>query len=183
MLRLQKKRFCESYLKHFNAARAAREAGYSEDTDKQIGYNLLQETEVKEYLDRRQIEISEKEDITPEKIAKELAKIGFFDIREIFDDSGSLLPVSEFSDNAAAVVNSVEVYKEDIRAGEETIGTSTTSKVKVSDKRAALETLIKMLGFNSADKVDITSLGKTIANPRYISVKDDAPPLTEEEEG
>lgn len=45
--------FIERYLLHFNASRAAREAGYSEKTANVIGYEILTKPYIKNVIDRR----------------------------------------------------------------------------------------------------------------------------------
>lgn len=49
--------FIEHYLTHFNATRAAIEAGYSEDTAYNIGYENVRKPEIKELIDARIKEI------------------------------------------------------------------------------------------------------------------------------
>ena len=49
--------FCESYLTNFNATKSAIEAGYSEKTAYSIGYNLLKEKEVREYIQERMTQL------------------------------------------------------------------------------------------------------------------------------
>lgn len=49
--------FIERYLMHFNASRAALEAGYSEDTAYSIGNENLKKPEIKEVIDARVKEI------------------------------------------------------------------------------------------------------------------------------
>jgi len=46
--------FVENFVAHGNASRAAREAGYSDSTSKQIGYNLLLKPRIAEAI-RRQV--------------------------------------------------------------------------------------------------------------------------------
>ena len=54
--------FIERYLVHFNSARAAIEAGYSEDTARNIGCENLTKPYIKEAIDKRIQEIIAKTD-------------------------------------------------------------------------------------------------------------------------
>lgn len=49
----KQKRFCDFYIKYCDAARAAREAGYSEKTAKNIGSENLAKPYLREYIDKR----------------------------------------------------------------------------------------------------------------------------------
>ena len=49
----KQKRFCEEYLKDFNATAAARRAGYSEKTANEIGSENLAKPSIKEFLNER----------------------------------------------------------------------------------------------------------------------------------
>jgi phage terminase small subunit len=46
----QQKKFCEEYIKDWNAARSARDAGYSEKTAKEQGCQLLTKLNIQAYL-------------------------------------------------------------------------------------------------------------------------------------
>lgn len=54
--------FIEKYLVHFNSARAAIEAGYSEKTARSIGCEILTKPDIKEIKDKRIKEIISKTD-------------------------------------------------------------------------------------------------------------------------
>ena len=54
----RKRAFCEAYLISGNATDAAREAGYSSRSARSIGQRLLTFDDVREYLERRNQEIS-----------------------------------------------------------------------------------------------------------------------------
>ena len=54
--------FIEKYLIHFNATRAAIEAGYSENSSMETGYENLRKPQIKERIDKRIQEIIAKTD-------------------------------------------------------------------------------------------------------------------------
>lgn len=54
----KQKRFCEEYLKHFNATKAAKDAGYSEKTAYAIGWENLRKPEIRAYIDKLLEEVS-----------------------------------------------------------------------------------------------------------------------------
>jgi hypothetical protein len=91
--------------------------------------------------------------LTRERILEEYAKIAFFDIRKIYTVDGGLKPISEIDDDTAGGMAGVESYDEKQRDSDEVLGT--TQKVKVWDKRAALDSICKVLGYNAPEKKEI----------------------------
>jgi phage terminase small subunit len=83
-----------------------------------------------------------KAEATVERVLKELSRIGFSDLRRVFDTNGRLLRPEEWDDDTAAAVASVEVVTRSIGDGE----VEHVHKIKVWDKNSALEKLAKHLG-------------------------------------
>lgn len=128
--------------------------------------------------------VIEKLAITKERVASELAKIAFLDIRdavrwgrspistESANDSPNglgiypveLVPSDKISDDAAAAVSEVSL-------------TQTGVKIKMHDKRAALMDLAKLMGF-VIEKQDLTSSDGSMTPTSFDLAK-----LTDEELG
>jgi phage terminase small subunit len=86
MLTAKQQRFIGEYLIDLNATQAAIRAGYSAKTAGQIGDENLKKPEIAEAVAARQAVISQKLEVTQERVVAELAKIGFSDVRRLFDD-------------------------------------------------------------------------------------------------
>ncbi len=98
-----------------------------------------------------------------ENVLSELKKIAFFDIRKVYTVDGGLKNITDLDEESAGALAGVESYDEKLQGGEETIGT--TSKVKVWDKRAALDSICKILGYNAPDKIAPTDAeGNNVAS-------------------
>jgi phage terminase small subunit len=140
-------RFCDNYLIHFNAAKAAVQAGYSAKTAAQQASRMLTKVKVQEYLQSRKEKIAEKLQYSQERTMLEIARIAFSDIRGLFTVDGALKSLTELDDDTAAVISSVEVSEEEVTArdieSELKIVAGTTKKVKLWDKTKALEMLAK----------------------------------------
>lgn len=153
-----------------NATQAAIRAGYSEKTAYSIGDENLKKPEIQKFISEKQAALSKKADITVERVLAEYAKIGFFDIRKAFDDEGKMKPIHELDDDTAGGIAGIEVYEEIESVGEETFKAGQTKKIKISDKRSALDSICKVLGFNAPDK-SVVDMGitwneeKTYAKP------------------
>lgn len=146
----QQRKFCEEYLVDLNGAAAAVRAGYSPKTAKNSASRLLAYPYINDYITKKREKVIEKLEISRERILAEYAKIGFADVREMFDDRGALIPVKDLNDNIAGAITSIEVEDGTER------NPAVTTKVKLSDKKAALDALFKHLGFAAPDKVEHT---------------------------
>lgn len=76
------KRFADKYFETLNAKESAIYAGFSVDTAKQIGWQLLQRDEIQEYLSKLRKEYQEKTGVTKEWIINRF--------KDVSDDSFSL---------------------------------------------------------------------------------------------
>ncbi|MDN3689664.1 terminase small subunit [Cyclobacterium jeungdonense] len=92
----------------FNATKAAKLAGYSEYTARQIGYENLTKPYIKEYIRSRSSEILDQLHITQERVLAELAKIAFSDVTEIFNEDWSLKSKEEICPSASGAIKSLK---------------------------------------------------------------------------
>jgi phage terminase small subunit len=150
--------FCRLYLIDFNATKAAKEAGYSEDTAYAIGWENLRKPEIQQRISELRKEIGARFNITKERIAQELALIAFGDTKIIFDEYGRLKPPSEWTDEGRVIAS----YEESVTefGDEDHGGTKTTKKVRQWDKIKAIEALSKLMGYNEPDKIETKTVIK-----------------------
>ncbi|GAN55243.1 terminase small subunit [Tanticharoenia sakaeratensis] len=135
--------FVQEYLISFNAAEAARNAGYSKLSAKKIGFELLEREDVQSAI-REAIEArARRTEITQDQVLREYAKIAFGDIRDIFGANGELLFPRDFSDGAAGRIAGIEVI---LKRNAETQEVERVAKVTTTDKLGALNSLAKHLG-------------------------------------
>lgn len=164
--------FCAEYIVDLNATRAAVRAGYSERTAKQIAQELLVKAEVVAKVQSLMDERANRTQVTADRVITEVARLGFADLRKLFDDKGALRPVQEWPDEIAAAVASVEVDELFEGFGENRVQVGYTKKVKLWDKGKALE----MLGRHLKLFVERTEL--TGPNGGPIPVKNDGVDLS-----
>ena len=82
--------------------------------------------------------------VTVERIAVELARVAFFDPRELFDETGNPVPINELPEDAARVIAGLDVedlFERD--ADGNRTKTGMVKKYKLSNKLTALEVLAK----------------------------------------
>ncbi len=88
---------------------------------------------------------AERVEITKARVLEELGRIGFSDIRKMFNDNGSLRRVEDLDDDAAACLSSIEVVTKRVPGGDAD-EVEHVAKIKLWDKRAALVDIGKHLG-------------------------------------
>lgn len=136
----KQQQFVEEYLVDLNVTQAALRAGYSEKTAYSIGHENLKKPEVQEAIQKAVQERQERTRVTADQVVNELARIGFSDLRKAFDEQGNLKKPNEIPDDVASALAGIDVVA---TSNEETLY---TKKVKLWDKKGALELLGKHLG-------------------------------------
>jgi len=140
--------FVTEYLVDLNATQAAIRAGYSA---KWAGFNAdkqLKNTKIQEAIAEALAKRSERTEIKADAVLKEIARIGFFDPRKLFNADGTPKAINELDDDTAASISGIEV----VNVGNSDLGVGQVLKYKIADKNSALEKLCKHLGLYDADK-------------------------------
>lgn len=182
-LTAKQQRFVEEYLIDLNATQAAIRAGYSEATAKEIGCENLTKPNIAAAVAEAMQKRSERTEITQDMVLRELAKLGFSDIRKAINwnghlvteednpDGGDILVIKNIVTNNVTLIDS-EKLDDDTAAAIAQISQNATGGVtlKMHDKKGALVDIGKHLGmFVERTESTITS--------RVISER----PLTEDE--
>ena len=163
------KRFCDEYLIDLNATRAYKVA-YSkckkDETANAASSRMLRNVKVQEYIAKKQQEIEERTKVTQDMVVNELARIAFFNIKEIYNPNGTLKSINNIEENTLRAISSVKTLQ---KAGAMKININMEGKddevpidhiaeqtieFKTNDKVIALELLGKNLGMFK-DKVEI----------------------------
>jgi phage terminase small subunit len=154
--------FVEEYLVDLNATQAAIRAGYSAKTAEQQGPRLLGNVEVQAAVQAAMAARSERTEITQDMVLRELAKIGFADIRRAVIWRANVTGMVQEDDGTErlAVTNEVQLVDSD-KLDDQTAGAvaevSQTAqgglKIKLHDKQAALVNIGRHLGMFK-DKVE-----------------------------
>ena len=134
-------RFVTEYLLTENLWHAAEKAGSKAKNLSQAGKQLLKKAEVQDALDECRLDVCERLGITQESVLGEIAKIGFGNMKNLYDGKGFLKPVHELDDDVTATLQ--EVTEDTIGRGEDEV--IIRRKYKTSCKRASLELLGKRL--------------------------------------
>lgn len=168
----KQRRFCEEYILDFNATRAAKVAGYSEDTAYSIGSENLKKPEIKSEIKRLQDNLAETLGISKAMVLQEHRKMAFSSIAHLHDTWLTRKAFEALSDDQKSCIQEINTKttweKDELGQPEKW----EYVKIKLYDKQKSLESLSKMLGFNEPEKIDHSSLGEKIA-PFVLNVKPD----------
>lgn len=141
--------FCRAYLRTGIGITAYKEAFDTEATDAAIyvmASRLMEKDKIRLRIDELRAQAAIRSEITIGRVLAEYGKLAFLDIRKAFDINGDLLPISELDDNTAAAVAGIEFEDVFDGVGRDRTKVGILRKVKLSDKKGALDSIAKHLG-------------------------------------
>jgi phage terminase small subunit len=183
----KQEKFCLEYLVDCCAAKAARRAGYEDNSAKEQGYQLLQNEAVQEKIAELRRDQTKRTLVNVDDVLIRLDQMGTFDIGEIFTEKNVLRPINEIPPEIRLCISSLEIFeveewdnetKQKVKIGE-------TVKIKFFDKLKANE-LIGRHRKMFTDKVE-HSVGGTLeqlvagslnpSSPKQVSPPEEKPKL------
>ncbi|QMV33226.1 terminase small subunit [Ralstonia phage Gerry] len=147
-------RFVDEYLADFNGTQAAIRAGYAKSGAHVQAARLLNNAKVIKAIQERRDRVAKRFELTRERLIEEYCKLAFSDPRKFFREDGTLKTIPELDDETAAALAHFEVMEEFDGSGENRMQVGYTSKVKWTDKRAALDSIARVMGWNQ-DKMKL----------------------------
>ena len=148
-LTAKERAFCHEYIIDWNGARAARDAGYSEKTATEISSQNLIKLHIKQYIDFIKDDIATEAGLSKLSLIKELKLLAFSNLTQILakiETNG----ISSLTEEEQRVISEYEETRNGI-------------KIKTHDKRGAIQDILKAMGWNEADKLDMTSTDGTMS--------------------
>lgn len=136
--------FVAEYLIDGNATRAAIAAGFAENSAHVTGARLLKSPKVAAAIAAGQARRAQKLEISAERVLAELAKLAFYDPRDLFDERGRMKPMTELDDITRAAIAGLDTETREIQ-GEGPTQRTVVKKVKLADKGLNLERLGRYL--------------------------------------
>jgi phage terminase small subunit len=130
----------EAYKQAFNCEKM------KEKTIDENASRLANNSKVIARLDELKNELKSRNMITAERVMSEYAKLAFFDPRKLFNKDGTPKDITELDDDTAAALAGLDVQDVYEGYGEDRRFIGYTKKYKLSDKRAALDSIAKCLG-------------------------------------
>lgn len=172
-LTVKQENFCQAYLIDFNGTKAAKAAGYSDETAHSISWENLRKPEIQKRIQDLRENMGDGFNITRERIALEYSRLAFLDPRKFYDAEGNPLPIHLLDDDTAAAITGVELETQkhkdysavdlddegnmvDSKTGEMI---TTVIKIKHASKREALDSLTKLMGYAAPNRTEVTGKG------------------------
>lgn len=151
--------FCHEYVRDWNATRAAKVAGYSENTAKQIGSENLTKLDIKQYIEYIQVDLAKLAGISKLRNIEELQKIAYSTIAHLHNTWIELKEFEALTEDQKCAIESIDTKteKRTVRVNESTdIDVDTIYvKIKLHSKTKAIEMLNSMMGWNAPSKSEI----------------------------
>ncbi|HTZ79040.1 MAG TPA: terminase small subunit [Stellaceae bacterium] len=130
--------FVEEYLVDLNPGEAAKRAGYKDRNPSNAANALLQRPLIVEAVRKAMDERARRTQIDADRVLREFARIAFADIRSFTEwDANSGLKVKSLSDLSEDETAAIAEVKDGPTGGK---------KIKLHDKRKALESIARHLG-------------------------------------
>lgn len=156
-LTLQQERFVAEYIKTLpqgNGKQAAIAAGYSARSAEVTASRLLTKTKVAAAIAIARAQQTERIHVEADTFIQELAAICLVDIADAYDEAGNLQSIKDMPRSLRRAIAGVETVIRNAKAGDGV--TDTIHKIKLVDKRGALELMLRHLG----QLVDRKEVGK-----------------------
>lgn len=161
----KERKFCHFYIRHWNGSKAAREAGYSQNSCAEIAYENLRKPHIKQYIDIIKTDIEKEVGLSKIRVVEEQMKIAFSSVGYLHN---SWIERTDFEKLTQEQKGCIETIK--TKVIKKNIGTKKKPKlvdveyieIKLYDKTKALEAIARMMGYNEPDKIDHTSKGEKI---------------------
>lgn len=182
-LTAKQQRFVDEYLIDLNATQAAIRAGFSAKTARQAGNRLLTNVDIQQAMQAGMEARSGRVAITQDMVLRELAKIGFSDIRKVVRWGETQVRMIDGEEGEAedmvpyhglALIDSSEIDDEIAGAIAEVSQGRDGLKVKLHDKKGALVDIGRHLGmFSAPSHVELDAELKRIEveNKRLLNEK------------
>lgn len=150
-LTAKQKLFSDEYLIDLNGTRAYKAAYTRVKSDKTAAVNaskLLRKANVSNYIQKAMDKRARRTEITQDRVLKEYGRIAFLNPKELFNDDGTLKPISDLSDDAACCIAGIVEKRFTPKGGDD----YTKTELKIVSKLGALDSVAKHLGMFSGSK-------------------------------
>lgn len=154
----QQDRFVTEYMQNFDSYKSAIIAGYSPWYAKTASASLLRNPKVRAEVNRRKIQDRDRYADLDDKIIRSWERLAFYDPKGIFNDDGSLKPISEIDDDVMFAIEGIDTEVKLVGRGQDAEEVKVT-KVRTSRKLDSLRDLAKHRGLFEADNKRIIEIG------------------------
>lgn len=152
----KQKIFCREYIYDWNATRAAKAAGYSEGTAYAIGAENLRKPQIKAYIKSIQEDLEQIAGISRLRIALEHKKIIENSIGFFHKDWITRKEFDSLTEDQKSCIAEISTQLKTTRNSDGTLEENEYVKIKLYDKQKAMDSLSKLMGWEAAEKLEIS---------------------------
>lgn len=148
--------FVREYLVDLNATKAYMRVytGSSEGAARRNASRLMTNDVIQAAISAERQKTAESIGLTRERVLAQYERLGFSDPRKIFDAYGQIKPITDLDDDTAAAIQGIEVEYRQLDGPDS--DPVPVLKIKMADRKAALDAIMKAQGWNSAEKHEVT---------------------------
>ena len=140
-------KFVQHYVIHFNAAAAARHAGFSANCSRQIGVELLSRPYVQGLIAEERARLGALHYDLSNQVVHDLAVMKDADPRLLFNENGTLKAPHEWPDEEAMLITGFEVEEHlSEPAGDAAPIMTRVKKVRLESRKAVRDSIAKITG-------------------------------------
>ena len=155
--------FCSEYILDWNGARAARAAGYSENSAKETASEILTKPNIQEYIELIKNDIEGELGITKigmVNILKKLATSNIADTHKDWMTQEDFEKLKKENPDILEAIQEISTKTETKKARGELMDVKYV-KIKLYDKRLAIQDLFKSMGWNEPEKIEVKGIVDT----------------------
>jgi phage terminase small subunit len=138
--------FCQKYVIHLNATKAAIQAGYSKKTAQEQSSRLLSNVMIQNRVSELQKALADRNKLKADDVINELKALAFWSINSFVEGGNRIKDISKLKRETNKPVVGIKTKTEYNEYGQ-----TTTVELKLADKRAALVDLGRHLGIFKED--------------------------------
>lgn len=139
----RQEKFVIAYLRHGNATRAAKEAGYSQKAASVAGHDLLSNPKIAARVAAPIAKVAARAELSAVRVLEEMRRLAFVDPADFYDAEGNIKPLHEIPPESRAALAGIETVIQNVKAGDGLV--DRVHKIKFWNKTHALELLGKHL--------------------------------------
>ena len=158
----KQKAFCREYILDWNGAQAAIRAGYSEKTAKEISSQNLTKLNIQEYIKQLQSEIEKVAGVSMLRVINEHMKLAFSSIAHLHNTWIERKEFEALNDEQKSCIAEISTQVKRYNSKEGESYDIEYVKIKLYDKQKALDSISKMLGYDSPTKIDHSNKDGTL---------------------
>jgi phage terminase small subunit len=152
---MRHEKFCQNIILGLNQTESYRKAGYicTEETARANASELLTNTNIIERLNELREKAEKKFDITRERILQEYSRLAFSNLKNFFNDDGTMKLLNEIDEDSIRAIAGLEVEQIFKGGNKSKEVTGLLKKIKIADKKGALDSLARIKGM-FVDKIE-----------------------------